>query len=144
MASLSQRGRGERAVPNRRAGDGIADAAAGSPCRHGVLRAAVLAASGERFRIAAAKTPALSAAKFLAVLSFAGCVNLTGAAGLNGFAANSRYNEKEQSTDSAGTDVGKEYNGRAGGILRLRSSVAPSCLPAQVASGQWFEGGNLG
>jgi hypothetical protein len=41
-----------------------------------------------------------------ALLICAGCVNFAAAAGLNGFSGGMRYNEKEQSTDSAGTDVG--------------------------------------
>jgi hypothetical protein len=50
--------------------------------------------------------PRLPGGAQLALLKFAGCVNPAVAAGSNGFAEGMLYTEKEQSTDSAGTDVG--------------------------------------
>jgi hypothetical protein len=48
----------------------------------------------------------VTAALILAMLNFADCANPAATAGSNGFAGRMLYNEKEQSTDSAGTDVG--------------------------------------
>jgi hypothetical protein len=46
------------------------------------------------------------------MLNFAGCANPAAAAGLNGFACRTLYDEKKQSTDSIATDVEKDFNGR--------------------------------
>jgi len=75
---------------------------------------AVATFSGPQFSRPAAKALVPSrlnsgpvpAALILAVSNFDDCVNPAAAAGSNGFAGLMLYNEKEQSTDSAGTDVG--------------------------------------
>jgi hypothetical protein len=46
------------------------------------------------------------------MLNFADCVNLAAAAGFDGSAGRTHYDEKEQSTDSTATDVEKDFNGR--------------------------------
>jgi hypothetical protein len=60
--------------------------------------------------------------------NFAGWANLTVAAGSNDFAVRALYDEKKQSTDSAATDVGRDFNGRAGSRSGCGGLVVPACF----------------
>jgi hypothetical protein len=63
------------------------------------------------------------------MLNFADWENSAAAAGLNDFSIGTLCNEKEQSTDSTGTDVTRDFNGRAGERIGL---VAASARPAAL------------
>ena len=66
--------------------------------------------------------------------NFAVCANLVAAAGSNGFAGCKLYDEKEQSTDSTATDVGKDFNGRVKGLMRSRPLVATPRIHGRARS----------
>jgi hypothetical protein len=48
------------------------------------------------------------------MLNPAGCAKLAASSGFDELSACADYAEKEQSTDSTATDVGKDYNGQVG------------------------------